>query len=118
MHQTNSSLRIAELEAVLGSTIEFLKKLPTHPMTSMVIKGAEAKLYAPANQGTEGREAEGLISRTYAPNGALLIGVESTSKGVTITTANIKIPQLRDLHIYRLQQMLETGLTLPPLNLP
>lgn len=88
MHQTNSSLRIAELEAVLDSTIEFLKKLPTHPMTSMVIKGAEAKLYAPANHGIEGREAEGLISRSYAPNGALLIGVESTSKDVTITTGS------------------------------
>lgn len=118
MQHTNVSLRIAELEAVLGTTIEYLKKLPVHPMTSMVIKNAEAKLCPPSHQGSVDSKVGAMMSRAYAPNGALLLGIESSNNGLTVTTANIKIPRLRDLHIARLQQMLENGFTLPPLTLP
>lgn len=116
MLNVTNATRIAELERALENVVEYLKKLPIHPMHNAAINAAERKL----RTGHAGLQLEtgGPVFSTqcYAPNGILTLAALVTSHSVVITTAKVTVPRLREEHLFRLNQKLESGMVLPALT--
>lgn len=114
LHLTNAA-RIAELEAALDNAIDYLKRLPCHPMTYATIEMAEVARRGVRPENSSAGNETALTTQRYAPNGMFLFGAAVTPQYVTVTTAAFQNPLSRESQIARLHDMLVCGLVLPPL---
>lgn len=117
LHLTNAA-RVTELEAALGNVIDYLKRMPSHPMTYATIEMAEAARCSVRPDNSSAGNEIALTTQYYAPNGMFLLGAAVTAQRVMVTTAAFKNILSKETQIARLHEMLVRGLVLPPLAAP
>lgn len=116
MLNVTNATRIAELERALENVVEYLKKLPIHPMHNAAINAAEHKLRPPYAGSLLETVNPVFSTQCYAPNGMLTLAALVTPHSVVIKTAKVAVPRLREAHLFRLNQKLESGVVLPALT--
>lgn len=105
----NEAHRIEELENALRRVIEYLGRLPLHPMTRQAANDAERVLNSKCLP-------QQYSSSSFDPAGGLLFSVRASGKIITISTAADMPDQYRERHKDMTYRMLVRGVTMPPLS--
>lgn len=102
--------RLEELENALRRVIEYLGRLPLHPMTRQAANDAERVL------NSSKMFPQQYSSSRFDPAGVLLFSVRASGKIITISTAADMPDQYRERHKDMTYRMLVHGVTMPPLS--